>query len=85
MSDSVTPWTVTCQAPLSLGFSRQEYWNLAEYLLAGPAEEENVLISSFLQPLTGGQGQNASLIIRADLGGGGQVFLRQAIMFAYSH
>ena len=23
---SVTPWTVTCQAPLSLGFSRQEYW-----------------------------------------------------------
>ena len=22
----VTPWTVTCQAPLSLGFSRQEYW-----------------------------------------------------------
>ena len=22
-----TLWTVTCQAPLSLGFSRQEYWN----------------------------------------------------------
>ena len=22
-----TPWTVACQAPLSLGFSRQEYWN----------------------------------------------------------
>ena len=21
-----TPWTVTCQAPLSMGFSRQEYW-----------------------------------------------------------
>ena len=26
MSDSVTPWTITCQAPLSVGFSRQEYW-----------------------------------------------------------
>ena len=25
-SDSVTPWTVAHQAPLSLGFSRQEYW-----------------------------------------------------------
>ena len=25
MSDSVTPWTVTCQAPLSVGFSRQAY------------------------------------------------------------
>ena len=22
----VTPWTVTRQAPLSMGFSRQEYW-----------------------------------------------------------
>ena len=22
-----TPWTVTCQAPLSMGFSRQEYWS----------------------------------------------------------
>ena len=21
-----TPWTVACQAPLSVGFSRQEYW-----------------------------------------------------------
>ena len=23
----VTPWTVGCQAPLSMGFSRQEYWS----------------------------------------------------------
>ena len=23
----VTPWTVACQAPLSMRFSRQEYWN----------------------------------------------------------
>ena len=22
-----TPWTITCQAPLSMGFSRQEYWS----------------------------------------------------------
>ena len=21
------PWTVACQAPLSVGFSRQEYWS----------------------------------------------------------
>ena len=26
VSDSVTPWTVACQPPLSTGFSRQEYW-----------------------------------------------------------
>ena len=23
----VTPWTVACQAPLSMAFSRQEYWS----------------------------------------------------------
>ena len=22
-----TPWMIACQAPLSLGFSRQEYWS----------------------------------------------------------
>ena len=27
VSDSVTPWTVARQAPLSKGFSRQEYWS----------------------------------------------------------
>jgi len=24
---SATPWTAACQAPLSIGFSRQEYWS----------------------------------------------------------
>ena len=23
----VIPWTVACQTPLSMGFSRQEYWS----------------------------------------------------------
>ena len=27
MSDSATPWTVACQAPLAMEFSRQEYWS----------------------------------------------------------
>ena len=27
VSDSVIPWTVAHQAPLSTGFSRQEYWS----------------------------------------------------------
>ena len=27
MPDSATPWTVARQAPLSMGFSRQEYWS----------------------------------------------------------
>ena len=29
---SATPWTAAFQAPLSIGFSRQEYWNIIQYL-----------------------------------------------------
>ena len=35
MSNSVTPWTVTHQAPLSMGFSRQEFWSGCHALLQG--------------------------------------------------
>ena len=34
MFDSATPWTVACQAPLSMGFSRQEYWRVLPFLPA---------------------------------------------------
>ena len=27
VSDSVTPWTISCQAPLSMEFYRQECWS----------------------------------------------------------
>ena len=30
----VTPWTVACQTPLSMGLSRQEYWNGWPFLFA---------------------------------------------------
>ena len=35
VSDSPTPWTVAHQAPLSMGFSRQEYWSGCHSLLQG--------------------------------------------------
>ena len=32
MSNSlVTAWTIACQAPLSMGFPRQEYWSLLPF------------------------------------------------------
>ena len=34
-SSSVTPQTVACQAPLSMGFPRQEYWSGCPFLLQG--------------------------------------------------
>ena len=30
-----TPWTIACQAPLSMGFSRQEYWSGLPFPSAG--------------------------------------------------
>ena len=30
-----TPWTVACRAPLSMEFSRQEYWSVCHFLLQG--------------------------------------------------
>ena len=35
MFDSVTHWTVARQAPLSMGFSRKEYWSGCHFLLQG--------------------------------------------------
>ena len=37
MSDSVTPWIAAHQAPLSMGFLRQEYWSGLPFL--SPGEE----------------------------------------------
>ena len=31
MSDSATPWTVDRQAPLSIGFPRQEHWSVLPF------------------------------------------------------
>jgi len=45
MSDSASLWAVDHQAPLSIGFSRQEYWN--ELLL--PSSRMYMLICRFIQ------------------------------------
>ena len=35
VSDSVTPWAIARQAPLSMGFSRQEYWSVLPFSSPG--------------------------------------------------
>ena len=35
VSDSVTPWTVAHQVPVSMVFPRQEYWNGSPFPLPG--------------------------------------------------
>ena len=40
VSNSATPWTVAWQAPLSMEFSRQEYWSVAISFSKEPNIEE---------------------------------------------
>ena len=42
MSDSVALWTVALQTPLSLGFSRQEYWSVLPFLAPGDLPDPGI-------------------------------------------
>ena len=53
MSDSFgTLWTVACQAPLSMGFPRQEYWS--RLLFPSPGDIPNPGIGLMSPALAGG-------------------------------
>ena len=41
-----TPWTVALQAPLSMGFSRQEYWSGLPFLSPGDLSDPGVKVGS---------------------------------------
>ena len=42
ISDSATPWTVAWQAPLCMGFSRQEYWGRLPFPTPGDLPKSGV-------------------------------------------
>ena len=47
MSNSfVTPWTVACQAPLSMGFPRQEYWRGLPFPSPGDLPDPRIKLTS---------------------------------------
>ena len=51
----VTPWTVAHQAPLSMGFSRQEYWSGLLFPTPGDLPDPGIEHESLVSPaLTGG-------------------------------
>ena len=77
MSDAATSWTVACQAPLSMEFSRQEYWSGLPFHTLGDLPNPGIKPTSLASPaLAGGfftivppgkpkinhrEGQNSSL------------------------
>ena len=55
----VTPWTVALQAPLSMGFSRQEYWSGLPFPPSGDLPDSGIKPRS---PLALHQKVNSSLL-----------------------
>ena len=55
MSDSVIPWTVACQAPLSMGYSRQESWNELECSPPEDLPDTGIKLKSFVSPALAGR------------------------------
>ena len=50
----MTPWTVAHQAPLSMGFSRQEYWSGLPRPSPGDLPDPGMECKSFLSPVLAG-------------------------------
>ena len=46
ISDSATPWSAACQAPLSMEFSRQEYWSGLPFSPPGDLPDPEIKLMS---------------------------------------
>ena len=51
----VTPWTIAHQAPLSLGFSRQEYWSGLPFPPPGDLPDPGMELMSPVSPALAGR------------------------------
>jgi len=51
MSNTVTLWTIACQAPLSRGFSRQEYWSRLPFPSPGNLPDQGIEPVSLMSPI----------------------------------
>ena len=51
---SATLWTAACQTPLSMGFSRQEYWSGLPYLPPGDLSNSGIQVTFLMSPVLAG-------------------------------
>ena len=54
MSDSASLWTAALQAPLSMGFSRQEYWSGLPCPPPGDLPDPGIKPTSLMSPALAG-------------------------------
>ena len=50
-----TPWTVAHQAPLSMGFSMQEYWSGLPFPVPGDLPDPGIELTSLMSPALAGR------------------------------
>ena len=62
-----TLWTVACQSPLSMGFSRQEYWNRLPSPPPGHLPDPGIKLKSLMPPVLSGGFFNTSTTWKAPL------------------
>ena len=55
VSDSATPWSVPNQAPLSMGFPRQEYWSGLPFPSPGDLPDPGIKPASLTSPALAGR------------------------------
>ena len=60
-----TPWTVACQTPLSMGFSRQEYWSGLPFPPPGDLPDPGIEPATFMSPALAGRFFTTSAIWEA--------------------
>ena len=51
----MTPWTVARQAPLSMGFARQEYWSGLPFPPPGDLSDPGIVPASLVSPALAGE------------------------------
>ena len=73
VSDSVTPWTAAHQAPLSMGFSRQEHWSVLPFPSPGDFPNPGIepvspaLAGKFLTTEPSGKPQSVAAVNYLDI------------------
>ena len=68
VSDSVTPWTVVCQAPLSMEFPRQEYWGGLPFPSPGHLPNLGIKSASLISPALAGRFFTSGITREAHIG-----------------
>ena len=78
MSNSAILWMVDCQAPLSMGFSRQEYWSVLPFPSAGDLPDLEIEPMSLLHLL---DWQAGFLIIHSWRNGSLHIIILTLVLF----